>query len=83
MENGRETKRNGRKRKALMSRDPNRILRVCYSRAVAPLFNNRLNAVAANTWSDEELLQLEGIGPYVVWAVRESNRQVEPAPFAV
>ena len=64
------TKKATEKQKALLSRDPNRVLLVFYKAAATALYYNSMNAVTASKISDAELLKLPRIGRSVVSSIR-------------
>ena len=66
------TKKATERQKALLSKDPNRVLLVFYKSAATALYYNSLNAITAAKKSDAELIKLPRIGPSVVSLVRRA-----------
>lgn len=69
------------RKKALESRDPNRILWWFDRRSALAFFMHSLNAVSASKCSDDFLLSLKGIGPKVIdslhKAIKSSKEESE------
>ena len=69
---GKVSKKEELRQKARASKNPNTILWVFDLRVAGTLFQHGINASRAARLSDKQLLKLEGIGPYAVFAIRRA-----------
>jgi hypothetical protein len=71
------TRTDGRRKKALSSRDANRILWLLDKASAYRLYRHSLNAITAANLQDKELLSLHGIGRKTVESLRNAIKKVK------